>query len=140
VRNVEVNVVINAQDAHDVSHGRNAPLVREEESHTIIALRERLWHEHLGPSMRKRVEGSWLALWRAAAARNVRALASPLASGYADGPRMAGNVLPYSTRAFPHDQLADLGIADMSAASLELCYNPTWLSVYASPHWIRNIF
>jgi phosphatidylserine/phosphatidylglycerophosphate/cardiolipin synthase-like enzyme len=140
VRNVEVNVIIDAQDAHDVSHGRNAPRVREEESRTIIALRERLWHEHLGVPMPKRVEGGWLALWRATAAGNVRALSSPLATDRADEPRMVGNVLPYSTRAFPHDQLADLGIVDATAASLELCYNPTWLSVYASPHWIRNIF
>jgi hypothetical protein len=135
-----VNVIVDAQDAHDVSHGRNAPRVREAESHTIISLRERLWREHLGASMQKRVEGGWLALWRAAAATNARALSSPLAADRADEPRMVGNVLPYSTRAFPHDQLADLGIIDASAASLELCYNPTWLSVYASPQWIRNIF
>jgi phosphatidylserine/phosphatidylglycerophosphate/cardiolipin synthase-like enzyme len=140
VRNVEVNVIIDAQDAHDVSHGRNAPLVREDESHTIIALRERLWHEHLGASMQARVEGGWLALWRATAAANVRALSSPLAPGDSEQPRMAGNVLPYSTRAFPCHQLADLGIVNQRAGSLELCYNPTWLSVYASLHWIRNIF
>jgi phosphatidylserine/phosphatidylglycerophosphate/cardiolipin synthase-like enzyme len=140
VRNVEVNVIIDAQDAHDVSHGRNAPLVREEESHTIVALRERLWHEHLAGAMRKRVEGGWLALWRATAAANVRALSSPPAPGHEGGRRMVGNVLPYSTRAFPCHQLAELGIVDPRAALLELCYTPTWLSVYASPHWIRNIF
>jgi phosphatidylserine/phosphatidylglycerophosphate/cardiolipin synthase-like enzyme len=140
VRNVEVNVIVDAQDSHDVSHGRNAPLVREEESHTIIALRERLWHEHLGLSMRKRVEGGWLALWRATAAANVCALASPLDPGHDERPRMSGNVLPYSTRAFPCHQLAELGVTSERTASLELCYNPTWLSVYASPHWIRNIF
>ena len=140
VRNVEVNVIIDAQDAHDVAHGRNAPRVRDEESHTIIALRERLWHEHLGLAMKKRVEGGWLALWRATAARNVRALSSPVVTDRADEPRMAGNVLPYSARAFPHEQLADLGIVDTRTGSLELCYNPTWLSVYASLHWIRNVF
>ncbi|HEY2896371.1 MAG TPA: phospholipase D-like domain-containing protein, partial [Gemmatimonadaceae bacterium] len=139
VRNVEVNVIIDAQDAHDVSHGRNAPLVREEESHTIIALRERLWHEHLGLPMQKRVEGGWLALWREAAARNVRALSSRIAPGHTGQQRTAGNVFPYSTCANPRDQLAELGIHPR-AASLELCYNPTWLSVHASPHWIRNIF
>jgi phosphatidylserine/phosphatidylglycerophosphate/cardiolipin synthase-like enzyme len=139
VRNVEVNVIIDAQDAHDVSHGRNAPLVREEESHTIIALRERLWHEHLGPSMRKRVEGGWLALWREAAARNVHALAARIASSNDGERRVDGNVLPYSTCANPRDQLAELGIHPRTA-SLELCYNPTWLSVHVSPHWIRNIF
>ena len=138
VRNVEVNVIIDAQDAHVVSHGRNAPLVHDEESRTIVALRERLWREHLGVALPERVEGGWLALWRAAAARNVRILSSP-ASSRTDRPCTAGNVLPYSTRAFPIEQLADLGI-DPATASLELCYNPTWLSVYASPHWIRNIF
>jgi phosphatidylserine/phosphatidylglycerophosphate/cardiolipin synthase-like enzyme len=140
VRNVEVNVIVDAQDAQDVSHGRNAPRVREVEAHTIIALRERLWHEHLGVAMRKRVENGWLALWRATAATNVRALSSPPAADRADEPRLVGNVLPYSTRAFPHQQLADLGIGDLRAASLDLSYNPTWLSVYASPQWIRNIF
>jgi phosphatidylserine/phosphatidylglycerophosphate/cardiolipin synthase-like enzyme len=140
VRNVEVNVVIDAQDAQDVSHGRNAPRVREEEAHTIIALRERLWHEHLGVAMRKRVEGGWLSLWRATAATNVRALSSSPAADRADEPRLVGNVLPYSTRAFPHQQLTDLGVGDLRSASLELCYNPTWLSVYASLHWIRNVF
>jgi hypothetical protein len=70
----------------------------------------------------------------------VRALSSPPAGDPADVPRLVGNVLPYSARAFPHQQLAALGIGDLHAASLELCYNPTWLSVYASPHWIRNIF
>jgi hypothetical protein len=114
--------------------------VREEEAHTIVALRERLWHEHLAGAMRKRVEGGWLALWRAAAAANVRALSSPPAPGDAERRRMVGNVLPYSTRAFPCHQLADVGIVDLRAAALELCYNPTWLSVYASPHWIMNIF
>ena len=138
VRNVEVNVIIDAQDAHDVSHGRNAPLVSEEEIHTILALRERLWREHLGVPVPKRVEGGWLALWRAAATRNVQALSSP-APGDAGRPCMVGNALPYSTSAFPSDQLSDLGI-ELRSTALELCYNPTWLSVYASPHWIRNIF
>jgi phosphatidylserine/phosphatidylglycerophosphate/cardiolipin synthase-like enzyme len=133
VRNVEVNVIIDAQDAHDTSRGRNRPIVHEDEAHTIRALRERLWHEHLGASPLRRPEGGWLARWRAAAASNVRALGSPGAGA------MVGRVLPYSTRAFPSEQLADLGI-HVRAASLELCYQPTWFSVHASPHWIRNIF
>ena len=79
VRNVEVNVIIDAQDAARRLAREERPVVHEEESRTIVALRERLWHEHLGASIRKRVEGGWLALWRAAAARNVRALSAPTA-------------------------------------------------------------
>jgi hypothetical protein len=52
---------------------------------------------------------------------------------------MVGHVLPYSTRAFPSEQLRDMGIS-LTARVLELCYNPTWFGVHASPHWIRNIF
>ncbi|MEP7065230.1 MAG: phospholipase D-like domain-containing protein [Gemmatimonadota bacterium] len=135
VRNVEVNIIIDAQDAHDVSRGRNRPVVHEGEARTIAELRERLWHEHIGaprPALRRRPEGGWLAMWRAAAAENVRALSG-------DEPRILGHLLPYSVRAFPSQQLADIGV-DVRSDKLELCYDPTWLSVYASPHWIRNIF
>jgi hypothetical protein len=155
VRNVEANVIIDAQDAHDVSRGRNRPVVHEAERQTIVELRERLWREHLGEprgAVRKRPEGGWLATWRAAAAENVRTLSShgfvekrhtgaertPASADHA-GPRLVGHVLPYSTRAFPSQQLAELGI-DVCGDSLELCYDPTWFSVHASPHWIRNIF
>jgi phosphatidylserine/phosphatidylglycerophosphate/cardiolipin synthase-like enzyme len=106
VRNVEVNVVIDAQDAHDVSRGRNRPVVHEDEARTIAELRQRLWHEHLGSprtALRRRPEGGWLAMWREAAARNVRSLC-------ADVPQIAGHVLPYSVRAFPSQQLADIGV------------------------------
>jgi phosphatidylserine/phosphatidylglycerophosphate/cardiolipin synthase-like enzyme len=138
VRNVEVNVVIDARDAHDVSRPRHAPVLHEHEATTIAELRERLWHEHLGAArstLRRRPEGGWLAVWRAVAAENVRTLS---ASG-ADRSRMVGRVLPYSTRAFPSEQLRDMGIR-LTASALELCYNPTWFGVHASPHWIRNIF
>ena len=137
VRNVEVNVIIDAQDAHSITHGKNTPLVHESEARTILALRERLWREHLGASPRKRPESGWLAVWRAVAAKNLRALGTEPA--VADSRGMIGRVLPYSTRAFPSEQLAELGI-DLPTASLELCYNPTWLSVHASLQWIRNIF
>jgi hypothetical protein len=153
VRNVEVNVIIDAQDAHDVSRGRNRPVVHESEARTIRALRERLWREHMGTSPLRRPEDGWLACWRAAAANNLRALGSTGAGAVravgaepdigpsiiAQPRNVAGRVLPYSTRAFPSEQLADLGIR-LGAASLELCYQPTWFSVHASPHWIRNIF
>jgi phosphatidylserine/phosphatidylglycerophosphate/cardiolipin synthase-like enzyme len=138
VRNVEVNVVIDARDAHDVSRPRHAPTLQQEEARTIEELRGRLWHEHLGAArstLRKRPEGGWLAAWRAVAAENVRTLGA----SRADRPRMVGHVLPYSTRAFPSEQLRDMGIP-LTARVLELCYNPTWFGVHASPHWIRNIF
>jgi len=138
VRNVEINVIIDAHDAHEVSHGRNTPRVRKEEALTIIALRERLWSEHLGARHRVRPEGGWLGVWRDAASRNVRALSSR-SGDREDTVPPVGRVLPYSTRAFPAEQLADLGI-DVRSDWLELCYNPSWLSVYASLHWVRNIF
>jgi hypothetical protein len=50
-----------------------------------------------------------------------------------------GRVLPYSTRAHPREQLASLGVA-LEPGALELCYNPTWIGVHLSLHWIRNIF
>jgi phosphatidylserine/phosphatidylglycerophosphate/cardiolipin synthase-like enzyme len=137
VRNVEVNVVIDGQDAHDVSHGRHAPAVRAEEARTVVRLRERLWREHLGASragLHRRPENGWLPMWRAAAAQNVRALSSSAVSE-----RMSGRVLPYSTRAFPSEQLHDVGVS-LGDGSVELCYSPNWFSVHASPHWIRNIF
>jgi phosphatidylserine/phosphatidylglycerophosphate/cardiolipin synthase-like enzyme len=148
VRNVEVNVIIDAEDAHDVSRGRNRPVVHEAEARTIVELRERLWHEHLGApraALRKRPVDGWLATWRAAAADNVCILSAVSEgkgesdAGAADGTRVLGRVLPYSIRAFPGEQLAELGIR-ACGESLELCYDPTWFSVYASPHWIRNIF
>jgi len=52
---------------------------------------------------------------------------------------MVGRLLPYSDRAHPRQQLGDVGV-DIDPQRLELCYNPTWLSVYLCPHWIRNIF
>jgi hypothetical protein len=47
--------------------------------------------------------------------------------------------LPYSDRAYPRQQLADVGV-EIDPERLKLCYNPTWFSVHLSPHWIRNIF
>lgn len=138
VRNVEINVIVDAHDAHDVSHGRNTPRVRREEALTILSLRERLWSEHLGVRHRVRPEGGWLAVWRRAALRNVRAL-SLRTDDREDPALLVGRVLPYSTRAFPAEQLADLGI-DVRADWLELCYDPSWLSVYGGLHWVRNIF
>jgi phosphatidylserine/phosphatidylglycerophosphate/cardiolipin synthase-like enzyme len=138
VRNVEVNVVIDARDAHDVSRPRHAPVVHEQEARSIAELRERLWHEHLGaarPALRNRPEGGWLAVWRAVAVENVRSLSA----SRADRSRMVGHALPYSTCAFPSEQLRDIGIR-LTDSALELCYDPTWFGVHASPHWIRNIF
>ena len=135
VRNVEVNVVIDADEAN----GSGAE--------PIVTLRERLWSEHLGISahaLAPGMRGGWLAMWREAARANVRTLSS--ASGQelesahpAHAPHMIGRLLPYSDRAYPRQQLADVGV-DIDPERLELSYNPTWLSVHLSPHWIRNIF
>jgi phosphatidylserine/phosphatidylglycerophosphate/cardiolipin synthase-like enzyme len=126
VRNVEVNVVIDASDA------------RSADAESIVTLRERLWHEHLGVPREElgvRARGGWLAIWREAARDNVRTLAS---DGVA-APSMRGRLLPYSERAYPREQLADAGVR-LDADRLMLCYNPTWFGVQLSPHWIRNIF
>jgi phosphatidylserine/phosphatidylglycerophosphate/cardiolipin synthase-like enzyme len=127
VRNVEVNVVIDAEDAD----GSDAD--------SIVTLRERLWSEHLGVSpdaLDVGARGGWLAMWREAARANV----STLSRGDARGaPHMVGRLLPYSDCAYPRQQLADIGV-EIDPARLELCYNPTWFSVHLSPHWIRNIF
>jgi phosphatidylserine/phosphatidylglycerophosphate/cardiolipin synthase-like enzyme len=123
VRNVEVNVVIDARDASG------------SEVDAIRTLRERLWSEHLGASrvaLGLRATGGWVAMWREAARENVRVLSNR-------GARMIGRVLPYSASAYPRDQLLDIGV-DPALGGLELCYNPTWFGVHLSPHWIRNIF
>ena len=140
VRNVEVNLVIDGGDARV----RAASCSHIE---TIVALRERLWHEHLGVprgELRERGARDWLAMWRDAAQVNVRLLAGGTAgaSGDADlAPRrsMVGRLLPYTTKAYPREQLAALGVA-LEPGALELCYNPTWIGVHLSLHWIRNIF
>jgi phosphatidylserine/phosphatidylglycerophosphate/cardiolipin synthase-like enzyme len=135
VRNVEVNVVIDADEANG------------SDAESIVTLRERLWSEHLGISARALQVGAcdgWLAMWREAARANVRTL-SPVCgqeserSRPAPAPHMVGRLLPYSDRAHPRQQLADVGV-EIDPQRLELCYNPTWLSVHLSPHWIRNIF
>jgi phosphatidylserine/phosphatidylglycerophosphate/cardiolipin synthase-like enzyme len=145
VRNVEVNVVIDARDAAEPGGERDA---RATERRSIMELRERLWHEHLGVPralLRQRRERGWLATWRHAAGDNVRTLsgedqsAISATSGDRIARRMVGRVLPYSVRAFPSEQLDDVGI-QLDAGELRLCYTPTWFGVHASPHWIRNIF
>ena len=135
VRNVEVNVVIDAADA-------NGP-----DAESIVTLRERLWSEHLGvprDALGVGAHGGWLAMWRESARANVSTL-SPGGAGDAErgllapSPSMIGHLLPYSERAFPRQQLADVGV-EIDPGQLELCYDPTWFSVHLSPHWIRNIF
>ena len=136
VRNVEVNVVIDAGDAR-------AHPARAADIESIIALRERLWHEHLGvprAELRERGARDGLATWRKAARENVKLLAGE-EGGAGGAPRgsMVGRLLPYSVSAYPREQLASLGV-HLEAGALELCYNPTWVGVHLSPHWIRNIF
>lgn len=124
VRNVEVNVVMDAG---------------EDDLDEIRVLRERLWLEHVGAPADARGEGR-LAAWLAAARENVRMLARGRnGSGATAARRMIGHLLPYSERAEPQEQLADLGI-HVRPHDLVLCYNPGWIEVYAAVHWIRNIF
>ena len=52
---------------------------------------------------------------------------------------MVGRLLPYIDRAFPREQLAELGVRT-DPAHLALCYDPTWFGVHLSAQWIRNIF
>ena len=140
VRNVEVNLVIDGGDACV----RAASCSHIE---TIVALRKRLWHEHLGVprgELRERGARDGLAMWREAAQVNVRLLAGGTAgaSGDADlAPRrsMVGRVLPYGTSAHPRQQLASLGVA-LEPDALALCSPPPWIGEPLSLHWIRNIF
>ena len=125
VRNVEVNIVIDAAEA-------------PEEAASIIELRERLWHEHLGvprEALSVRPHGGWLPVWREAARENARMLA--FSEG--DAPAMVGHLLLYSVCAYPRQQLADIGVT-LDSDRLALCYTPTWFGVHLSLHWIRNIF
>lgn len=144
VRNVEVNVVIDASCARDTdADGASRARVTD----SIVTLRERLWHEHLGaPPVRigKRGKRGWLSTWRRAARDNVEALASlaevrQSGAGSVAPRRMVGRLLPYSECAYPREQLADVGVL-LDPETVELCYDPTWVGVYLSPHWIRNIF
>jgi phosphatidylserine/phosphatidylglycerophosphate/cardiolipin synthase-like enzyme len=129
VRNFEANIVVDDGIDADERAGR------------VADLRMRLWSEHLGMARDDLVappRGGWFPLWRRRAAVNVAALNS--GSIDAGNPRrMHGFVLPYSQRARPAEQLADIGI-DMAAARLDLCFDPGWLEVHFSPNWVRNMF
>ena len=129
VRNVEVNLIIDAEDEND------------SDAESIVVLRERLWSEHLGVSRDALGVGAGagrLAMWRSAARANVDAL-SRGGGDETEAPHMVGRLLPYSDRAYPRQQLADVGV-EIDPARLELCYTPSWIGVHLSPHWIRNIF
>lgn len=133
VRNVEVNVVINARDAHGSYQARDDDLA------SIRALTERLWQEHLGVPLAAGCERG-LAAWLAVARENVRLLSRGEKGARASyARRMIGHLLPYSERAAPRAQLEDLNIR-LHPDELVLCYNPGWIEVHAAVHWIRNIF
>ena len=82
--------------------------------------------------MADRPASGWLPLWRERARDNVAALNR----GAVD---TASFILPYSVRAAPAHQLADLGVRPLDGA-LDLCFTPGWLEVHCSPGWVRNMF
>lgn len=123
VRNIDVNVVLE----DDIRTRRAA--------RPVLDLRTRLWAEHLGGNATKmadRPASGWLPLWRERARDNVAALNR----GAVDTPSF---ILPYSVRAAPAHQLADLGVRPLDGA-LDLCFTPGWLEVHCSPNWVRNMF
>jgi hypothetical protein len=123
---------------------------------TILELRRRLWMEHLRSDlshsvvMRPRAKATAvrspaksteqpivfnLAQWKSLAERNIAALnalneAEPLLTG--------SFILPYSRRARPRAQLADVGVEP--SAPLDLEFDPGWLEINFSPNWVRNMF
>lgn len=126
VRNFEVSLVI--REDGDIGD-------------TVADLRTRLWSEHLAlptSAVAQRPPDGWLALWRARAANNVHTLSSG-ANPARPQPHMHGFILPYSTRATPVRQLADVGVS-VDPARLRVQFDPGWLEVYLSPAWVRNIF
>ena len=117
VRNLDVNLVLNARDVGDVA---------------IPRLRDQLWREHLGGNCIA-TRGA-LAAWRAAAERNVAELRDASVS-LEPGTR----VLPFSAESRPDRQLAALGVST-GTREMDLRFNPGWLEVHCSPNWIRNMF
>ncbi|MDB4906790.1 MAG: hypothetical protein JWO05_1574 [Gemmatimonadetes bacterium] len=117
VRNLDVNLVLDARDVGDV---------------VIPGLRDQLWSEHLGVGC---VAGRGaLAAWRATAERNMAELRDASVAL-----RAGTRVLPFSAAARPVAQLAELGITSGTRA-VDLRFNPGWLEVHCSPNWIRNMF
>lgn len=106
----------------------------------IAQLRTWLWQEHLALSFSQLTLGKrqgHLAMWRRRAAENTASLDACTSSGRA---ALRGSfILPYSTRARPARQLADIGVK-LDAAELKLLYNPGWLHVHLSPNWVWNMF
>ena len=119
VRNVDLNVELDGAS--------------EEVASSIVDLRTTLWREHLGALPAGRPVHGWLRHWRRRAAENIEALnAAPV-------PTLGGPmILPYSTAPTPSRQLTSLGI--VRRAELDLRFHPSWLEVYCSPNWIRNMF
>jgi phosphatidylserine/phosphatidylglycerophosphate/cardiolipin synthase-like enzyme len=126
VRNFEVSLVVRDDDVVTGS---------------VADLRTRLWAEHLGitpSSAVARPANGWLATWRAHAVNNVRTL-NPGADRACTGPSMRGFVLPYSMRATPARQLADIGVR-VNPEQLHVRFDPGWMEVHLSLAWVRNIF
>ncbi len=123
VRNFDVNIVLGGEMASSVAD-----------------LRVRLWHEHLHIpvfALAEQPPEGWLTRWRARARENVATLRDGTISANDCG--MSGFILPYSTRATPTRQLADLGVP-VDRARIDLLFDPSWIQVHLSPNWVRNMF
>ncbi len=124
VRNIDVNVVVDASGG-DGDAGA-----------AITALRTRLWHEHLAHELPGDETGSLVEHFRGVARRRVAQLAEAVAGRGAPPTTL---LLPFSRKAVPSDQLADIGV-HLESERLTLCFNPSWLEVHCSPNWVRNMF
>jgi phosphatidylserine/phosphatidylglycerophosphate/cardiolipin synthase-like enzyme len=137
VRNFDVNVVIDAR--------AGAGAARHDIAQRIQELRTRLWSEHLGGASESFVHaprGGWLRRWRERATSNVGRLnALGVSRAMHEDPAAPHGlvVLPLSTQPTPAGQLSELGVL-LAPNELELRFNPSWVEVYCSPNWVRNMF
>ncbi|GAC1659138.1 MAG: hypothetical protein NVS4B3_27070 [Gemmatimonadaceae bacterium] len=129
VRNFDLNLVVDERgEAHPALHH-------------VSDLRRLLWQEHLGQpddAPATRPSSGWLAVWHQRAAHNISALNAGAHPG-GPCPSLYSFALPYSVRPTPAAQLHDIGLR-LESAAIDLCFDPGWLEVHASPSWIRNMF
>lgn len=125
VRNIDVNLV--ADGSRDDSGATGA---------AIVALRTRLWNEHLAHELPVAETSSPLEHFRDVARRRIAQVEEAVAGRSAPPTTL---LLPFSRKTVPSDQLADIGVR-LATGRLVLCFNPSWLEVHCSPNWVRNMF